>query len=152
MISKQELREDPGLKGIRYKGGAALTTNNIKMMLEKACAEHGLNVIVSVDTVSSGRLFDRSTTECVVIKNAEHPSDYFHEVITCKTQGIYAFLDFYYTGYSKNNSRVAAGTREHSTITGALIGAIKKATISNDAMERETNYYAMLTDAINSIF
>ena len=152
MISKPFLTVDPGLSSIRYKGGASMTLHDIRNAVEKACEEHGLNVIVTEDVITSGRLFDKSTTECLVVKNAEHQNDYFHEVITMKSQGIYAFFEFYYTGNSKNNSRVNAGNKEHSTITGSIIGAIKKATVSNAAMEEETLYYTMLCDAISSVF
>ncbi len=153
MIQKPMLRNETSLQSIKYKGGGDLTLDELKMQLEKACKEHGLNVIISTDIITSGKLFDRSTTECVVIKNAEHQSDYFYEVITLKTQGIYAFIDFYYAGTSKNNRRVAEGDmKKHKTITGSIIGAIKKATVSDDAMEAERFYYSMLADAISSIF
>ena len=152
MISKPLLTPEPNLSPIKFKGGAGMTLQNLKEAVENACMEHGLNVIVTEDIITSGRLFDRSKTECLVIKNAEHQTDYFHEVITMRIQGIYSFFDFYYTGTSKNNRRVSAGNREHSTITGSIIGAIKKATVSNEAMEAETLYYTMLCDAIESIF
>lgn len=146
MLQRQMLRDETLLQPIKYKGGGDLTLSELKMQLEKACNEHGLNVIVSTDTITSGKLFDRSTTECVVIKNAEHQSDYFYEVVTLKTQGLYAFIDFYYAGTSKNNRRVAEGN------SGSILGMMKKALVSNDAMEAETFYYTMLTDAIRSIF
>lgn len=152
MISKPMLHEDTSIQPIRYKGGAGVSTSDIKQLIEQACIEHGLNVIVSTDVVTSGRIFDRSQIECVVIKNAEHQTDYFHEVVTVQSQGIYAFMNFYYTGTSKNNRRIAAGKSEHSTIAGSIIGAIKKATVSNDAMDAENMYYTMLADAINAVF
>ncbi len=152
MIDKRLLADEPLLQASRLKGHGDLTLDQLKQMLENACEEYGLNVVVSTDVINSGRIFDKSTTECIVIKNAEHQTDYYHEVITLKTQGIYAFIEFYYTGTSKNNRRVSAGNAEHSTITGSIIGAIKKATVSNDAMEAENQYYSMLADAINSIF
>lgn len=152
MITKTLLHEDTLIPPIKWKGGAGISTESLKMHVENACAEHGLNVIVSTDTVTSGKIFDSSKTDCVVIKNAEHPGDYFHEVITVQSQGIYAFLAFYYTGTSKNKRRVAAGKAEHSTLTGTIIGAIKKATVSDNAMDAENMYYSMLADALNSIF
>lgn len=152
MIQKPMLRNETLLQPVKYKGGGDLTLDELKMQLEKACEEHGLDVIISTDLITSGKLFDRSTTECIVIKNAEHQSDYFYEVVTLKTQGLYAFIDFYYSGTSKNNRRVAEGNKKHETLTGTIIGAIKKATVSDDAMESETFYYSMLADAISSIF
>ncbi len=152
MISKKLLHPETMLTSIRTAENSGLTINSMKMKVERACADYGLNVIVSVDTVVSGRMFDNSKSDCITITNAEHQTDYFKEVIVMKRQGKYAFFDFYYTGTSKNNRRVAEGKREHSTVMGSLIGAIKKATVSDDAMETETNYYVMLCDALQSIF
>ncbi len=151
MISKTLLHSDPELVSLRSHGAGNMTIDELKLIIEKACTNYGLNVIVSTDVITSGRIFDKSKTDCITITNAEHQKDYFIEVITMKTQGLYAFFDFYYTGTSKNNRRMAEGDMKHSTITGSIIGAIKKATVSNDAMETETNYYSMLCDAIRSV-
>lgn len=97
-------------------------------------------------------MFDKSKSECVTVTNAEHPTDYFVEVITLKTQGTYAFVEFYVTGDSKNIHRVYEGDKEHKSLTGSIIGAIKKATVSDDALETEKNYYEMLNDALEATF
>ncbi len=152
MVEKKFLHEEPLLQSMRCPGAGGLTIHVLKNNIEKACAQYGLNVVVDVDTINSGRLFDKSTTECVTVKNAEHMTDYYTEVVAMKTQGTYAFIDFYFTGNSKNCNRVAEGERKHSTMAGSIIGAIKKATVSNEAMETETNYYSMLCDAISSVF
>ena len=152
MLTKTYLTPDPEIQNIRAKDCGDLNLNELKAIVQEKCGEYGLNVIVETDTISSGKLFDRSTEECVVISNAQHPYDYFKEVITLKTQGIYAFLAFYYTGTSKNNRRMAEANSEHSSIVGSIFGAINRAMVSNAAMDEETNYYNMLCDALRSIF
>ena len=152
MIEKPALTVEPKINAMKIKDAGNMTINELKIVLERACLEYGLDVIVDTDVVTSGRLFDKSTIPCVVIKNAQYPFDYFQEVVTLKTQGIYAFVDVYYTGRSKNIRRIAAGNTEHKTMTGSIIGAIKKAMVSNDAIDEENNYYEMLTDAIESVF
>lgn len=152
MLKATFLNPEPELQGIRAKDLGHLTINDLKAAVETACAEYGLNVIVTTDTISSGKMFDRSVEECVVITNAAHPNDYFQEVVTLKTQGIYAFFQFYYTGTSKNNRRMAEANSEHSSVVGSIFGAINRAMVSNAAMEEETNYYSMLFDALRSIF
>lgn len=151
MISRKCLFEDTLLTSVKCRVDGEYSIDMLKIAIEKACADFALNVIVSVDTITSGRLFDDSKTECITITNAEHQSDYYTEVIAMKKQGVFAFFDFYYTGISKNNSRVAEGKREHSTMLGSLVGAIKKASVTNDAMETETNYYDMLCEAIRTV-
>ena len=152
MIPKPELKAEPNLTNLRMPGLGNLTIDLLKDMIEKSCIQYGLNVSIAEDTITSGRLFDKSKTSCITIANAEHPKDYFIEVVTLKTQGTYAFVEFYYTGNSKNTRRVADGDREHKTLTGSIVGAIKKATVSNDAMKEENNYYTMLCDAITAAF
>ena len=152
MISKNFLQSDQNLTNLRCPGLGELTIDVLREKIEKSCVRHGLNVIVATDTVTSGKMFDKSKSECVTVTNAEHPTDYFVKVITLKTQGTYAFFDFYVTGSSKNIHRVNEGDKEHKSLTGSIIGAIKKATVSDDALETEQNYYEMLNDALEATF
>ncbi len=152
MISKNFLQSDPKLTNLRCPGLGELTIDVLREKIESSCIKHGLNVIVATDTVTSGKMFDKSKSECVTVTNAEHPTDYFVEVITLKTQGTYAFIEFYVTGNSKNLYRVHEGDKEHKSLTGSIIGAIKKATVSDDALETEQNYYEMLNDALEATF
>lgn len=152
MISKNFLQSDPNLTNLRCPGLGELTIDVLREKIESSCVRHGLNVIVATDTVTSGKMFDKSKSECVTVTNAEHPTDYFVKVITLKTQGTYAFFDFYVTWSSKNIHRVNEGDKEHKSLTGSIIGAIKKATVSDDALETEQNYYEMLNDALEATF
>lgn len=152
MILKNFLQSDPKLTNLRCPGLGELAIDVLREKIESSCVRHGLNVIVATDTVTSGKMFDKSKSECVTVTNAEHPTDYFVKVITLKTQGTYAFFDFYVTGNSKNIHRVNEGDKEHKSLTGSIIGAIKKATVSDDALETEQNYYEMLNDALEATF
>lgn len=152
MISRTGIWEAEGLTGIRWKGGADFSLADIVPVIKQKCAENGINVEVSLDEVDSGKIFDRSKTPCVVIRNAEHRTDYNYYLFTMQKQGIYAFISFYCGGVSKNANRIHQGTKKHSTITGSIVGAIMKATVSNDARDQELMYYTILEDVLKEVF
>ncbi|MBQ4543881.1 MAG: hypothetical protein IJA19_06920, partial [Clostridia bacterium] len=140
------------MTNIRWKGGAEVTLDSVADRLRTLCAENGINVVVDIDEVDSGKIFDRSVTPCVVIKNADHLTDYNYYLFTMQKQGIYSFISFYIGGTSKNAKRINQGNKEHATITGQIFGAIMKATVSNDAKDAEMMYYTILEDVLNELF
>ena len=152
MISKTSLVENKSIPSTRVQGGADFSLEKIRAELENTLtSKYQLNVTVSIDEVDSGRIFDKSTKQCITIVNNEHQNDYNYHVITFAKQGIYCIFEFYMSGYSKNASRIHSGNKEHSTITGSIIGSIRKAMVSNDAYEAEGFYYTMIDDAIKEV-
>ena len=151
-INKNTLWDAESLTNIRWKGGAEVTLESLVPIIKRKGEEYGINIDVSIDSVDSGKLFDRSTTPCVIIRNAEHLNDYNYYLFTMQKQGIYAFISFYVGGTSKNAKRINQGNKEHSTITGQIFGAIMKATVSNDARDAESMYYSILEDVLREIF
>ncbi len=145
--------EAESISGFRVKGGNQYTINDIRDALyEKLTDEYALNVSVEVDKLGTGKLFDKSVIDCVVIKNLEHLNDYNYYVLSFSVQGVYGLFNFYSGGKSKNAKRLHAGEKEHSTITGMIIGGIRKAMVSDNSLENELAFRTSVVDAINEIW
>lgn len=151
MVSKKWLIDDEQISNMRIRN-FDLSINELARLIEQSCINIGLNASVTVDKADSGRLFDKNTTDCIVIASREHPEDYYQNVILVTKTGPYGIVEFYLQGESKNGRKIHNGEREHSTITGMIFGAIQKATVSEkDRLDEET-YYQMVTDAIHDVF
>lgn len=151
--SKKWLRAWDWQSSIRVKNGNQYTIEQLKDLFEeKICGEFGVKATVTVDTLKTGKLLDSTTWPCLVIKSIDHSSDYNYIVMSYSTQGIYGLFDFFCGGSSTNASRINDGNAEHSTLTGTIIGKVRKAMVSDAKLEEEKFFYTAISDAIDAIF
>jgi len=142
------------LQNIRIKDGAMFNLDDFVRAIKLSCDENGVDVIVDKDTVVSGRLFDKSTVECITIRNPEHLMDYDIYVMNLQKQGKFAFVTFNYVPQSRN--RRLTNTADNADLDENLIGGvfskIKKAVlVKDDAVSAENMYYSIVETALSEM-
>jgi len=144
MVARDLIFPAENLRSIKWKGGSEVSLESIVPHLEKMCVENGINVNIYTDEINSGKMFDKSTTPCIVIENTDHRTDYNFYCITMKTQGIYAFIEFFKGGISKNASKLNSGN--------SLIGKIIKLGVKSADVDAEVLYYTIVEDILSEFF
>ena len=152
-ITKSSLSRWDMRSACRVRGGNNISLDGFRERIsEKLCDEYGLHAKVELTTMITGKLLDKSTWKCIVISSLDHPNDYNYIVISYEAQGIFGLFDFFMGGNSKNAARLNAGGREHSTLTGQIIGAVRKAMVSENQLHEEEMFYTSINDALDEIF
>lgn len=156
MINSIVLKDLDNVPSRKLKGDDGATTlPAIREALEKALIEEGIDAEITSDEISVKTGFlSKETYPCIVIRNKQHPTDYFNYCISTKPQGRNTIVDIKYFGTSKltgddkvRNQDVFGG--------GFFAGAktlIKKATFNQQAYEQEYEYYEMIDEVLNELF
>lgn len=111
----------------------------------------GLPVQFDRDQIQYGNLFRKTYEDCVVLKNADHPDDYFYFVFTARTTGNLTTLGIYRAGSSVNHGQEnkKAERMGRKTLVGAIAGALTKT--DKQGLEAEEDYYALVIDTIRTV-
>ncbi len=157
---------------VRFQDGASITLDTIKNALSDCAKQHGVPMAFENDQVKFGGLIGGSTFDALVIYHPDHKKDYYNFGVIVKKQGGYAFVSSFGTGSSKqvgkslNASQAGAEAKsamknlfdpnvDAGTALGGLVGAgIKKAFSlgrSNQKLEEEQNWYAMVGDIYDEV-
>lgn len=112
----------------------------------------GIPIELKWDQIQSGNKFNRRYDDCLVLKNAEHPTDYFHFVFTTRVTGTMSTISIYRSGHSllsaqKNKQQER---RSSNSLFVNILGAATK--VDDRGLAEEYDYYALVTDIIKSTF
>lgn len=138
--------------GVRVQG--RITLDDLQNALsnhESGLPTIGIPVEFSRDQIQSGNMISKQCEACLVLKNAEHPNDYFHFVFTARTTGNISTISIYRSGASplswqKNKHEER---KNSESLFQNILGAVTKT--DDRALEEEYDYYAMVSDIIKSI-
>ena len=154
MLRKDSIREWGDFpSAIRVKG--RITLDMIQAALsneESGLPTIGIPVKYEREQIQSGGLFNKQVEDCLLVKNANHMTDYFHFVFTVRTTGAVTTIGVYYTGYSPNSGQksLKESRQKSSSMFDNILGAFTKT--DDRAFEEEYDYYAMVVDVLKSTF
>jgi len=152
MIKENELYDwDNDLpRGVRL--GYRITLDSLEDFFKNNLVNLGFPLEFSRDEIRYGSIFNRQYEECLVMKNADHPRDYFHFTFTVHDVGNGTTVSFYRTGYSTRNAQAYEKERYQNSdsLFENILGAFSKT--DTKGLQDETIYYSAMTDAINQIF
>lgn len=88
----------------------------------------GIPVEFSRDQIQSGNMISKQCEECLVLKNAEHPNDYFHFVFIVRTTGNVSTISIYRSGSSplSGQKKQARGTKRKQQFVPKYFGCGNK--------------------------
>ncbi len=140
-------------EAVRVKG--RYTLDDIERILsdeENGLPTIGIPVEFSRDQIQRGSLFNKQFEDCLVLKNAEHPNDYFHFVFTTRTVGAVTTCSIYRSGISPRSQK--ANKKDHYKNSSSFFENVLGALTQTDEMgiEEEYDYYAMVADIIKEMF
>ncbi len=137
---------------IRIQGQYSLSDlKNILADAESGIPGTGFRVSFENDQISRGGLFNKQYTDCLVLKNAEHMTDYFHFVFTVRVTGNWTFINIYRSGTSTlNQQKYKQQQRKNSdSLFQNLLGAISGT--DEAGLAAESDYYDILCNTIRAI-
>jgi len=138
--------------GVRIKGHISLDDLQ-RALSDSECGlpTIGIPVDFSRDQIQSGNMLSKQCEDCLVLKNAQHPNDYFHFVFTARTTGSMSTISVYRSGCSplSGQKNKQEERKSSNSVFQNILGAVTK---TNDrALEEEYDYYAMVTDIIKAV-
>lgn len=139
-------------EGVKVQGQLSLSA--LKATLadpENGIPSTGFRVSFENDQIVRGGLFNKQYTDCIVIKNSEHPTDYFHFVFTSRITGNYTFINIYRSGISNlhRQKNVQQQRKNSDSLFQNFLGAISRT--DEAGLDVEEDYYTIICDAIKGI-
>ena len=139
--------------GVRVKG--RYTLEDIQRVLsdaEKGLPSIGIPTEFERDQIQRGGMFNKQYEDCLVLKNAEHPSDYFHFTFTARTTGNVTTISIFRSGTSplSQKSNLKDMRKSSDSLFQNILGAVTKT--DEQGLEAEYDYYAMVADIIKEAF
>lgn len=119
---------------------------------EDGLEDLGIPVEFERDQIQSGGIFNKQYVDCIILKNAEHPTDYFKFTFTARKTGSISFIGIYRTGHSVLNEKhnIKNSRKESSSLFSNILGAAT--TMDTQAFDAENDYYTMIADVIKAKF
>ena len=111
------------------------TIDDVQALLAKAdtgLAASGLPVTYERDQIQTGNLIKKNYQDCLVVKNSEHPDDYFKFVFATRTTG--------------NMTTISVYRRQSSNLLLNILSAVS--TLDENALAAEYDYYSILSRII----
>ncbi len=139
-------------RGVRVQG--RITLDDLQNALSdngSGLPTIGIPVEFSRDQIQSGNMISKQCEDCLILKNAEHPNDYFHFVFTTRTTGNVSTISIYRAGCSpmsgqKNKQEERKGS---NSLFQNILGAVTKT--DDRSLAEEYDYYAMVEDVIKNV-
>ena len=118
---------------------------------EKGIPGTGFRFSFEDDQIVRGGLFNKQYTDCLVVKNAEHPTDYFYFVFTCRITGNYTFINIYRSGTSNlhRQKNIQQQRKNSDSLFQNILGAVSKT--DEAGLNIEEDFYTIVCDAIKEI-
>ena len=112
----------------------------------------GIPVTYERDQIQSGGLFNKQVEDCLLMKNAAHPDDYFKFVFTVRTTGAMSTIGVYHCGESGYMGK--ANEKESRQKSGFWLDkALSIFTqTDNQGIQAENDYYQMVFDVLQVVF
>ncbi len=145
---------------VRYQNGEGITLETVQEAIKDCAMGMGVPVAFKNDQVKSGRLFNASVEDCIVMYHPEHERDYFKFCIRVKRQGTYAFVMVNNFGQSKQMKKADTAAfmkqdrkgQSMSYKLGSMIGqGIRTLGKSSQKLEEENMYYQCVFDIFDEI-
>lgn len=112
----------------------------------------GIPVEFSMDEIQYGNMFSKQYEQCLVLKNGQHPDDYFHFVFTVRWTGNTTTIQIYRSGISplSQKSNLRDMRKNSDSLFQNLLGAVTKT--DEQGISQEYDYYAIVADIIKTTF
>ena len=112
----------------------------------------GIPVTYERDQIQTGNWIKKNYDDCLVIRNSEHPDDYFKFVFTTRTTGNMTTIGIYRSGKSPLIAKKNADNerRQSSNLLLNILSAVS--TLDENALDAECDYYSMLSRIIRENF
>lgn len=152
MIKAKELKPT-GKPGFKVNGPVAenITLELLQDLLIHTNEEtYGLPILIEKDQLGSDGLFSGTVQDCLIIKNTDHPTDYFKYCVTLRKQGKMAFIDMQYYGQSELTGKANKAEERKNSLSGALANAVFG--YDEAAYNEEYTYYDMIEDLFQEAF
>lgn len=138
---------------IRVRGRYSL--NEIQQALlnpEFGLPTIGIPVEFIRDQIQSGNKINRQYDDCLVLRNVEHPNDYFHFVFSTRVTGTLSTISIYRSGNSPLSAQKRKQRERNSSksLIVNILGATTK--VDERGLAEEYDYYALVADVIKSTF
>ena len=134
---------------IRVRGEVTLDMIQERLSEPQYLPSIGIPVTYDRSQIQSGGMFNKQVEDCLLVKNAEHPDDYFSFVFTVRTTGAVTTIGVYHCGSSAYIGQANLKEfRKNSDFTLDRIAGFFTKT-DNRAMQAEDDYYQMVFDVLN---
>ena len=112
----------------------------------------GIPVEFARDQIQRGNMLSKQVEDCLVLKNAQHPGDYFHFVFTARTTGNITTVEIYRSGVSalSGQKNKQEERRNSNSLFQNILGAVTKT--DEMGLSEEYDYYSMVADVIKEVF
>lgn len=136
--------------GVRVSGH--YTLDEIQARLKEELPKIGIPVEFVRDQIQSGNMLSKQVKDCLVLKNAQHPGDYFHFVFTARTTGNMTTIEIFRSGrsYRSGQKNLQEERKGSGSLFRNVLGALTKT--DDQGLEEEYDYYAMVADVVKSCF
>lgn len=103
------------------------------------------------DQIQSGNMVSKRVEDCLVLKNADHPSDYFTFVFTVRVVGNATTYTIYRSGCSPRSAQKnqQEDRKASSNLLVNILGAVTK--VDDQGLDEEYDYYAMVANVIKTV-
>lgn len=139
--------------GVRVKGQYTLAdVQRILLDEENGLPTIGIPTTFEKDQIQRGGMLNKQYEDCLVLKNAEHPSDYFHFAFTARTTGNVTTIGIFRSGTSplSQKSNLKDMRKASDSLFQNILGAVTKT--DEQGLDAEYDYYAMVADIIKKAF
>ena len=108
----------------------------------------GIPVTYERDQIQSGGMFNKQVVDCLLVKNADHPNDYFKFVFTARTTGTVTTIEIYHCGPSAyiGKANVKEMRKNSDFALDKIAGFFTQ--VDNRAMQEEMDYYTLVFDVL----
>lgn len=153
MLTKDYLKtwEDMGLVlNIQGPGNIDLDTIEYNLQMKN---KYGLPFLFERDQIKSGSFISKQYEDCLILKNAEHPTGYFYFIFTVRNLGNAYHCSIYRYGFSENTKQ----QNKHDERINSLANPFKMVRgvltkVDSQGMEYEYDYYSLVIQTIKEMF
>lgn len=150
-------------KQVIFRDGACVTLDWVASDLWKTLNNYRIPAAFWKEQIKPTNNY--GCVDCLMLYHPQHFYDYNWYAFTITRQGMYAFLNIYIGGHSKQTAALNAknnlmsGERPQGAygtgyLIGSLIGTVAKGSVHYDKQkhEEETNWYTIIEDIIENVF
>lgn len=135
-------------QAISFADATNITADFIIASMENVCNEYNIPAKFRKDTVTSGKLFNKKTYECVIVNHPNPPQEYAAQVYVLAGNTVL----FYYAG----NSKAFREKNEYEAVRtgrGTTMQSMKYMFKQPDkvALQTELAWHGQLIEAFNSL-
>lgn len=132
---------------VRIRGN--INMDSLQEALEEALYDTGYDFYFEEEQIRHGNFFSNQTEDCLVLKFADHPYDYFSFVFTIRSNGPQSLVSFYRGGHSERMYNL--NKKEDLRKSESLFDNLRGCFVQTDelGLEDEKMCYAAFSEAIH---